>query len=250
MELAIVLAVVSILAAVVVPDFIEIARNDLAQQAAREIALIQDTARWYYSNSGAWEGDGQFRPGNMRWPGDLSAVPDHEEDGITATENCLTGLGLPASGSLVINCHIAYLPPSALENPWGQPYQITLDREMEGMIIATHVPQSVAGVLRSFVQGGECESGFNGGTPPDHCGPLPGPAGYVTCCSTIPRPGREASFSEMMGQFQPEMVGGYCDDEQQVDAGQECPPGTVARGIECNSKDCGNPDTICCRAAD
>lgn len=258
-ELAIVLAVVSILAAVVVPDFIEVARNDLAEQSAREVGLILDTAKWYYSNSATWNDQGDFRPGAMRWPGDRVYPPDYNENGANAAEDCLRGLGtalgagnLPDGTTVRINCDIAYLPASALVNPWDQPYEINLVPQMQGINVATNVPRSVAGVLRSFVPGGECEAGFNGGTAPQYCFPLtPRPAGYATCCSTIPRPGREASFEEMVTEVTPEASSAAtCENEMLVPDGGGCDDGYVARGIKCASKECGDPDTICCQVVE
>ncbi len=245
-ELAIVLAIVAILSTVVVPDFIEVARNDLAQQAAREMTLILDTSKWYYANSGTWQGS-DFRPDDMRWPGDYTG--NDSENGSNAAENCLIGAGPGSILGISLRCDVGYLPRSALQNPWGGQYEINLGLANGGINVATNVPESVAGVIRSFVPGGECQNGFNGGAgAPQYCGPMAGqPAGFVTCCATIPRPGREASFQEMVNQLSPD-GDDECDSTGCSPVNRNCPEGCVQRGLFCGGgKDCTSPQPVCCR---
>lgn len=255
-EIAIVLAIVAILSTVVVPDFIEVARNDLAKQASREMSLMIDTAKWYYANSGTWQDGADYRPDLMRWPGDFNA--DGVEDGANAAERCLTGQGAaeigPPPTSVRVNCDIAHLPRTALNNPWGRDYEVDLVPATGGFRIRTNVPSSVSEVIRQSVPGGECETAANGGNgAPTFCPVLnPRPAGFVTCCATIPRPGREASFQEMVNVLSPGGSASACERPQDAIPpvpvnGRRCPEGYVNRGIDCSGKDCSNPQPRCCR---
>ncbi|MEO0813221.1 MAG: hypothetical protein AAFY60_10195, partial [Myxococcota bacterium] len=197
---------------------------------------------------------GSFNPSDMRWPGDYDNLDTDglPEEGVGA-EGCLTGAGPANFGGQVLNCNVAYMPASALENPWGQPYVLDLIPGPNatpvagngGFGVRTNVPESVAGVLRAFVPGGECEAGFNGGTAPSaFCTALTAgrPAGFRTCCSVVPAPGREASFEEMTNQLTPQ-DGGDCETHNST-----CPAGMAARGIICNGKNCADPDIRCCPA--
>ena len=56
-ELAIVLAVISIVAAYITPDFIELARTGMAERAAADLLHLQDGARWFYHESPGASGD-------------------------------------------------------------------------------------------------------------------------------------------------------------------------------------------------
>ncbi|MEL6759257.1 MAG: type II secretion system protein, partial [Myxococcota bacterium] len=245
-EMAIVLSVISILVAVVAPDFIEIARNDLAEQSAGEVTAIFDAAKWSYHESSP------MNPESMHWPGDPDA--DSVENGPRGIEDCLTGMG----GGCV-----RMLPPSALRNPWDQNYEAYIDPPSGGLIVRTNVPTSVAGVMRSYMPGGECAAPYNGGVAPGFCntGP-PAPPGMTRCCGMIPKPGNEASIASVgMTEAACDAVGGTyngstyeCNLYFSEASGalcenrSTCEPGEVSRGIRCGGKYCNDPKMVCCKA--
>ncbi|MEO1483907.1 MAG: type II secretion system protein [Myxococcota bacterium] len=254
-ELAIVLAVVSILVSVVAPDFIEVARNDLAEQSATEMTTLFDGAKWYYHDSAP------EAPTEMRWPGDYDG--DFAEEFPRDVEDCLTGNGRVTPD---MDCTQSLLPTAALQNPWDQRYQLNLVPAVDALIIGTNVPVSVAGVLRSYLPGGECSTAAtNGGTNPSttFCGANsfdPIPAGYVRCCGVIPKPGTEASIASMgITQAACEGIGGIFINNGQCDLYAEepndascsyvtgqCGPEEVARGTRCSGKYCSTVETRCC----
>ncbi|MEM6532079.1 MAG: type II secretion system protein [Myxococcota bacterium] len=254
-ELAIVLAVVSILVSVVAPDFIEVARNDLAEQAAVEMTTLFDGAKWFYHESEP------EAPTEMRWPGDYDQ--DYRENFEMDVEDCLTGDGRVEAG---LDCTNNLLPSSALMNPWDQRYQMELVPSARALLVATNVPTSVGGVLRSYLPGGECSTpASNGGVPPSgqFCGAGifdAVPAGYVRCCGVIPMPGTEASIASMgITQAACEGIGGIFISASQCDLYAEptgsgcrtttgdCDAQEVARGTRCSGKYCSTVQTVCCQ---
>jgi hypothetical protein len=162
-QLAGVLAVMVLLCAVVVPDFIASRRVGLAERAIRDMAAVLDAARWFYVGSSA-------DPFQQRWPGANAAdcSPRGGEDTLQA---------LRAAGQLSATFDAV--------DPWGNRYSFgTLLAEVEGEDVclfevrAERVPATVHAV-------------FVNNLP--RLGLAPTCAGDV-CVARLPPPGREAAF--------------------------------------------------------
>lgn len=258
-ELAVVLAVVAILATVVVPDFIEVNRNDLAEKAAMDTMQLMDSAKWYFTNSSRWtpydpargdQGNDLYDPDQSRWPGDMNR--DWSEDLPRAAEDCLLGNGPEAFGGVGgvgLRCHIPRITLSDLENPWEQDYDLEVipvpgNPDASGFVVMTNVPQSAAAVYRSLVPGGWCsnEGSFGSLSCPSD---LP-PPGFVTCCALIPEPGNEASYQAMVAE-QSHANPDCRDAPRDAQSRAYCNPDETLRGVNCSGKDCSNMRAQCCR---
>ncbi|MEL6544149.1 MAG: type II secretion system protein [Myxococcota bacterium] len=237
-EVAVMLAVVGILAAVLVPDYIEVQRTDLGEQTAVEVISILDSAKWYYTGTGTDFGNLAYDENLSRWPGDSDS--NNIEDAPNSAEACLRGNG-PAAN----RCNVQRLSASDMINPWGEPYELNLYPAGigGGIGVRTNVPATAAGVLRAYLPGGECETGSNGGLAPQFCPAVtPRPSGFVTCCSTIPRPGNEASYQAMTEEQTPIATDGDgCSAFENT-----CPQDWTQRGLRCSGKECSDADPYCC----
>ncbi len=257
-ELAVVLAVVAIMATVVVPDFIEVNRNDLSQQAASEVMVLLDNAKWYFTNSSRWtpynasagdDGNPDYDPTMSHWPGDTDR--DLYEDSANAAEDCLRGNGIEDDGNGGHRCHVARVSNSDLENPWNERYVLEIVRVpgnplASGFAVMTNVPTGSAAVFRSLVPGGWCanEGTFDGTLS---CPNLGAPVGFVTCCALVPEPGNEASYQAMKEEQTPAGNSGACVAVSRDSNNRAyCPEGWTLAGIECSGKQCGNLRPRCC----
>ncbi|MEE8409916.1 MAG: type II secretion system protein [Myxococcota bacterium] len=214
-EMAVVLAVASIIAAVVLPDFIETARNDLADQTAVQLTELMSMARQFYHTEGLKVSD----PFYARWPG--------ESKGGTDGPDCRPG-PIPSDTELIT----ARLVRSGdLINPWRQSVFFSLQSATPGcsgfcclfpslpgcggggggpqpiscrFIVSTDVPQQVSLALTAHLPAAACNPigggrggrGRGGGSPCPTMGQSPQP-GYRRCCIGSPRPSVEASLSRI-----------------------------------------------------
>lgn len=223
-ELALVLTVVSVMAAVVAPDFIAMARNDLAARSVHEITRIVETARWHYYHSDP--GD-PTRP--RTWPttdtlGRVEMSPD--------AGSCLQD----STGG----CARRVLPDSMLTNPWGRDYDVRIVDD--SLVVQTLVPEEVSGVLETRLPGGVC------GNEHRYCGFGELPKGFRACCAVVPRPGLDPGLDTLeMNDAMCEGLGGVYDpatrecetlefDESGPEcinvASRRCPNGFVLRGTD------------------
>ena len=247
-ELAIVLAVISVVAAYVTPNFIELARGQLAERAAEDMLTLQDAARWFYHDS---PGPG-MDPKDTRWPGE-SAPGSCNVAGVTPEAELTDG---------------NYITEPALTNPWDRPYRLDLwtptpmNRNNCRFQIVTEVPAGMGPQIMSTVPLSHCERALG---DPNACPGNP-PSGFDLCCSRLVKPGFEASEDDVLASVCEHMLGGLwdaaaqtCDPygnwdwgdcvwiEETTD-GSICDPGKVVVGTRESScgKYCQRTDYRCC----
>ncbi len=207
-ELAVVLAVVSVLMAMVAPDFIEMTRNRLAEKATKDVVALQDAAKWYYHQSST------SNPALARWPGQ-NVASTCQVDANTARAN-LTSEG--------------YVTAANFMNPWSQPY--IFSAQFGGtcnLRIATQVPEQIRGVLSAYLPGARCVTAADAGCPYN---PNPGNA---FCCSNINEPGYEAALAA----FKPEVMADTCDKLGGVWSGTQCNDMSISETRHNCSNNCG-----------
>jgi type II secretory pathway pseudopilin PulG len=184
-ELGIVLAVLTIIAGIMLPDFVEMARNQLAKDAAVQTSLLQDQARAYFHNT-LLAGGIYLPPEEARWPGE------------TAFNQC-TELGLvgPYGPPLQEMINDSYVTAGSMTNPWGHAVRSALVPGVGvgplasatcSVEFATDVPAVVAGVVLTYLPGSTI-AGCAGAAPP---------AGYTRVCVRTPKPGLETSMAAAM----------------------------------------------------
>lgn len=190
-ELAVVMAVASIIAAIVLPDFIETARNDLAEQTGVQMAELMGSARQFFHTTGLQASDPFF----ARWPGEADMAP--------AGPNCSAGV----DGADVELVDERLVRMGDLSNPWQKPYYFTLQGARGAsqpfpcrFIISTDVPQQISLALTAQLPGAACNAagggGGGGGNRCPNIGQKP-PPNFQRCCFGSPRPGVEASLTRM-----------------------------------------------------
>ncbi|HEY3451477.1 MAG TPA: prepilin-type N-terminal cleavage/methylation domain-containing protein [Myxococcales bacterium] len=181
-ELGVVLAVTAILAAAILPDFIESARSRMAEKAAQDVAVIHDAARWFFiqtANVGGGVSGGKFR-----WPGEHNAgACDNDSTPVNAGMAQMQQMGFVTTNPM---------------NPWGQDYDVEV-KTPPGMgplstgmspgcsfSVTTNVPDEVRDAFTSFLPFARCNDST-------WCkAPRPGssvPSHYSRCCSFVPKPG-------------------------------------------------------------
>ena len=200
-ELGIVLAAMSVLAVVVVPDFIEIARDQLAQQAADHISNIVGFAQKYYHAEAISNSD----PSMARWPGEAPGpLPGDPPRCLPASRTPLQDLQ-----------RTKLLEPGPPRNPWGHPVFLYLQDMSAGnvagmdcrFVVTTDVPIKVPGVVKTYLAGARCNGG--GGTPPCRVSTqMPVPSGFNRCCFAAQRPGIEAALANAMARQAASQAGG------------------------------------------
>jgi prepilin-type N-terminal cleavage/methylation domain-containing protein len=192
-ELGVVLAVISIMAAAVMVDVVEIFKNRAAQNNAEELYVIQQAAKDFFHATIKGDDD-KIDPLNAHWPGEGGA------------QTCATvANSQPAITQAILQDlkDEQYLKADfAGKNAWDQSYIIDL---MPGggngggpaakvfdcaFWIATDVPSEVAGVIETYLPLGKC----GGAAAAGGCGNA-AIAGYTRCCTQIPKPGIEASMA-------------------------------------------------------
>jgi len=195
-ELGVVLAVISIMAAAVMVDVVEIFKNRAAQNNAEELYVLQQAAKDFFHGT-IKDGD-IVDPLNARWPGE------------GGPQTCAT---VANSQPAITNAILQDLKDQdylkqdfAGKNAWDQPYIIDLKPGAGhggghagqvfdcAMWVATDVPTEVAGVIETYLPLGKCSG----------CGSASA-AGYTRCCTQIPKPGIEASMALAKDAFE-EMV--------------------------------------------
>ena len=179
-ELGIVIAVTSILAAVIVPDFIEMARNRAGKESARQVEELEEAAKSFYHEMAVAAGND---PMAAAWPGES---PPHSCDG----GNSLSALLSWSS-----------MDPSKGKNPWKKDLTMALVRDPGGGVLAdvncrlqvtTMVPLVVTGVVDTYLPGARCGASCPGEAD----------AGFAICCHSIQKPGIEvAIMSTLVGHF-------------------------------------------------
>jgi hypothetical protein len=208
-QLAAVLAVIVIISAVVVADFIATRRVRLAERGVREMTAVLDAARWFYVNSSA-------DPTQQRWPGYNGG-------------NCSARAGEDPYDILRGSGQLANLP-APLIDPWGNAYTAGAQlinvpawgRDLcvfEIRTAANSVPASVQNVfvnnLPRLGLGTDCAGGI--------------------CMGRIPPPGFEAVFRGMdwtppNPDCVPNCAGRNCGPDPVC--GESC--GGCAAGDECS----------------
>jgi prepilin-type N-terminal cleavage/methylation domain-containing protein len=187
LEMGIVLAVAAILAAVVLPDFIETQRNKMAERAAEGLGVVFDAARWFRLQE----------PGGI-WPG--------EDSPGSNPESCTIGGPTPTPGAgnfknaLSSDVGRGYVasgwndPTSTLyANPWGESLDPDLWRANPTSLcmlrINTSVPKVVENAFIAYVPQGKCND-----ITPTACDSIVPRTGYSRCCGFVPPPGVEAAL--------------------------------------------------------
>jgi type II secretory pathway pseudopilin PulG len=168
-ELGVVLSVAAILAAMIVPDYLESSRVKMAGRAAEDVVRIQDAARWYRVEHTAG-------PAEFYWPGQRNGATPRPDTCVNAASGDITADLVTAS----------YLPASdsgmslGFKNPWGEPYTLNLINDVPSgsclFRVSTLLPASMATAFKSFMPGAECFAPSGG---------------KRVCYSQIPEPGRE-----------------------------------------------------------
>ncbi len=162
-ELAVVLGVMSIIAAAVLPDFIESMRNQLAYRMVKDIELLAEAARWAYVES-----TNPNTPDQAHWPGyDKDCA--YQGDPIDA---------MVAAG------YLAKRP----QDPWGGNYSVTVTGEclLRIWTAAGSPPASVMGIIQTGLSQVSCNENVT-----------TGPSPYNTvgrCMVSFPKPGHMASL--------------------------------------------------------
>jgi hypothetical protein len=132
-ELAVLLSVAAVAAALMVPDIINAARMSLARKTAEDMARLHDGAKWFYLHSTP-------KKGGEKWPGE--ANPGACTPGINVPVNDLRAAG--------------YLPPlpAQLLNPWGERYEIDLVVDMDRgecfFRVGTKLPRSIVTMIEDM----------------------------------------------------------------------------------------------------
>lgn len=177
LELGIVIGVAAILAAAIVPDIIETMRNRMAEKAAGDVALVHDAARLFYVQNTNFPN---------RWPGENAS-------GFCATNfsrgkflNDMLGGGYLTGGGSPVNPLAVGL--EFLQNPWGQAYEVSVYAPSAVANpaclfgVSTSVPGTVSNAFIAYLPQASCGLGC-----PPPAAALP--AGFVRCCSFVPKPG-------------------------------------------------------------
>jgi len=201
-ELGIVIAITAVIAAVVVPDFIEMARNQLAKKAAVQVADLLEGARWSFHRTAVTADD----PSAALWPGEstVGQCPGGVDplDFLGPEGQALNPWGKEFHGRLRQGAAHGGPPADARENyalngpgPDGNgPDIINPGARNCALMITTEVPARVATVFQTYLPGAGCGGGCPGG------GASPG---FVICCSQIPKPGIAASLSNAIWELGP-----------------------------------------------
>lgn len=178
-ELGVVLAVTAILAAAIVPDYIEGSRNKMVQKAATDVALIHDAARWFFAQS--------FRSTQAdyrgRWPGQKT---EGACENNTPRNNLVEMVPLHYLTNLPRNpwgrTYEAQVVAAAPDNPTiygGRPWGCSFE-------VGTDVPKEVTSAFKAFLPNARC----NEGATPNVCytsGTVP--SDFRRCCAFAPPPG-------------------------------------------------------------
>jgi prepilin-type N-terminal cleavage/methylation domain-containing protein len=181
-ELSIVLAVLALLSMAFVPSLVETAKSTVATRAVADVTHILDASVWYYNeDAAAPDASGMKDPRRARWPGQLT-----ETTCAASNVDAFTAL---SQGYLHFTAD--FMSGVIPLNPWGHPYVISLvgapamDLPYSHCLlrVATDIPIEVAGIYRAALPRVECVPSFN--------------TGHVTCLTTIPKPGVQASISEL-----------------------------------------------------
>jgi prepilin-type N-terminal cleavage/methylation domain-containing protein len=178
-ELGVVLCILCILAAVVAPNFIDLARTRMAEKAASDVAEIIEAAEGFFVES-------EEDPMNARWPGgSVRPNKNREQCDLAHPDNSAEDDLLGSNGGN------RYLRPEALFNPWGKRYEI--DRvPSERLGSAEFAPRSCQLLVRTTVPS-DVGPSFAALIPAGRCG-LPDANGMVICQGTVPPPGAQASI--------------------------------------------------------
>jgi len=197
LELGIVIGVAAILTAAIVPDLIETMRNRMAEKAAADVAVIHDAARLFYIQN-TFLGPG-------RWPGENSVGQCKDSfDGIGKAKQellmggYLTGGGGPANPLLTAE--------NFMTNPWGKPLEMTVYAPTASTSpaclfgVATDVPEVISRAFISFLPQAACNAAGGGGPCPPTTGGGAPTAGFVRCCSYVPKPGATITGPCKVGQ--------------------------------------------------
>lgn len=198
LEMGIVIGVAAILAAAVLPDFVEASRNKMAEKAANEVLALQDAARWFYLESGR-PGFAVGTPG-PRWPGEQNA------------NQCRQFFDTPRAQLELFQAGFVNAPPGQTDvytNPWRQRYQIDLWQNPASLvnpppcllIISTALPEPIADTFASLLPQGTCRPGA---CPPTVTVPI----GYKACCTIIGKPGVEIGLNPCAAGLTPQVGAG------------------------------------------
>jgi prepilin-type N-terminal cleavage/methylation domain-containing protein len=204
-ELSVVLAIMSVIATVVVPDFIALTKNELARQAADQILQAQDAARSFYHTSVQDPDRAISDPAYAVWPGE--EIPHTCRINPDRVGTSRTPLQALKNQNL--------LDDNQTTNRWGNKLVMfmrtppacptcVLDAAAAPafctMVVGTDIPRGTGpvgegldNVIQTYVPGTVCGSNIcNGGDPP-----MPA-AGNIRCCAIVPKPGTEAAMQRSM----------------------------------------------------
>ena len=188
LEMGIVLGVAAILAAVVLPDVVEMQRNKMAEKTAAEMMVIIDAARAFrVANNGRWPGNpgGDAVCGLNCDPNGQNQQWDRGGFRIELTGGGFVAEDLNASGS-----------GKMLTNPWEEDYEPCVWRNMGAanpsgapcmFVVSTSVPRELARMLENQLSQVRCmDKGNPGDIVCPGSGPVPG--NMVRCCAVVQPP--------------------------------------------------------------
>ena len=154
MQLGVVLAVLSIAAATVLPDWVEHSRTRMAEKAALDVVVVQDAAKRYFLASST-----DATPLQRRWPGQTGP------GNVASSTACLPGSGPQTSQAELLLS--GGLTAPGFVNPWGQPYQLQVvagSGASCALTVSTSLPEKVQGpqvVPKMLVMNSSCVSGVS-----------------------------------------------------------------------------------------
>jgi prepilin-type N-terminal cleavage/methylation domain-containing protein len=179
-ELGVVLAVASVLAAALLPDAIEEAKLRVTRKSAEDMARIQEAAQWFFLHSSVAKGD-------ERWPGE------------TVSDRCPSKPATEPLDELVASGYMVDPPKNELNapgddtrsgdrwSPWREKYVVDF-KMMPGrtdsfvhcyLRVGTRVPSEMGEALIRFLPNAACN--FT----------APAKDGRIWCSTSVRRPGFE-----------------------------------------------------------
>jgi hypothetical protein len=159
-------------------------RNGMAEKAAADVSLIQNSARQFFIQNPAYSG---------RWPGE-TWINNCNMNPVNFTAELANGGYLrtaqpPNAPAWCKGAPNQPPPNDPMCSPWYESYDISVYAPPAAatpaclLAVSTFVPTSVANAFISFLPQATCGAGC-----PNPSGTTP-PAGFTRCCSFATKPG-------------------------------------------------------------